>query len=193
MHTTLPRHFYADPDFYRVELERFFFNRWICAGRADQIPNPGDYFARALGNESVIVTRDTTGESHELFNVCRYGGTRLGDRPDGHFVERMQCPYHAWTYDLAGRLLAAPHMPKEFCRDEYPLHRAGCDAWDGHIFIFLGNDAARPSLATQLADLPARFAAWKMGDLRLGRRIVYDGKANWKPTVLNYNDGRHAP
>ena len=48
MHTTLPRRFYADPDFYRAELERFYFNRWICAGRADQIPHAGDYFTRSL-------------------------------------------------------------------------------------------------------------------------------------------------
>src|SRR5205807_4259170 len=49
MHLTLPRRFYADPDHYRSELDRFYFNRWICAGRADQIPKPGDYFTRTLG------------------------------------------------------------------------------------------------------------------------------------------------
>jgi len=47
MHTTLPRSFYTDPEFYKRELDRFYFNRWICAGRADQIPNAGDYFTRA--------------------------------------------------------------------------------------------------------------------------------------------------
>jgi glycine betaine catabolism A len=191
MHTTLPRRFYADPGFYRAELERFYFGRWICAGRADQIPDAGDFFTRTLADESVIVTRDTAGEIHALFNVCRHRGTRLCDRADGHFVERIQCPYHAWTYDLSGRLLAAPHMPKEFCRDDYPLHRAGCDVWDGHVFVFLGRDPA--PLREQLGDLPARFAAWNMGELRLGRRIVYDVKANWKLIVLNYSECLHCP
>ena len=205
MHTTLPRHFYADPDFYRLELERFFFERWICAGRADQIANPGDYFTRALGDESVIVTRDTSGEIHALFNVCRHRGTRLCDQPEGRFVERIQCPYHAWTYDLGGRLLAAPHMLPGFCKDDYPLHRAGCELWDGHIFVWLGGAAPpdgrhrvegqpfHPSLRDQLADLPQRFAAWEMSVLRLGRRIVYDVKANWKLIVLNYNECLHCP
>src|SRR5690242_16265301 len=57
MHTTLPRRFYADPEFYCAELERFYVNRWICAGRADQIPCAGDYFTRTIANESVIVAR----------------------------------------------------------------------------------------------------------------------------------------
>src|SRR4051812_23303750 len=75
MHTTLPRRFYADADFYRAELERFYFDRWICAGRADQIAQAGDYFTRTIGDETVIVTRDTAGGVHALFNVCRHRGT----------------------------------------------------------------------------------------------------------------------
>jgi len=191
MHKTQPRHFYADPDFYRAELERFYVERWICAGRADQIPNAGDYFVRTLAQESVIVTRDGAGGIHALFNVCRHRGTRICEKPEGHFVDRIQCPYHAWTYDLGGRLLAAPHMAPEFCKDEYPLHRAGCEVWDGHIFINLSD--RRGPLRDQLADLPDRFAAWRMADLRLGRRLVYDVKANWKLIVLNYNECLHCP
>jgi glycine betaine catabolism A len=198
MHLTLPRRFYADPDFYRAELDRFYFRRWICAGRADQIPRAGDFFTRTLADENVIVTRDASGEIHALFNVCRHRGTRLCERGEGHFVDRIQCPYHAWTYDLSGRLLAAPHMPPGFCKEDYPLHRAGCEVWDGHIFVHLGQAAAggpgrAGGLREQLADLPERFAAWRMGELRLGRRIVYDVKANWKLVVLNYNECLHCP
>jgi len=203
MHTTLPRRFYADPDHYRRELERFYFNRWICAGRADQIPNAGDYFTRSLADESVIVTRDENGDIHALFNVCRHRGTRLCERSEGHLPLRIQCPYHSWTYDMQGRLLAAPHMPPEFSREDYPLHRAGCELWDGHIFVFLGSALpalpappaphALPALSDQLAELPERFASYRMENLRLGRRIVYDVKANWKLIVLNYNECLHCP
>ena len=203
MHETLPRRFYADPEFYRAELERFYFNRWICAGRADHIPDAGDFFARTVGDESLLVTRHASGAIHALFNVCRHRGTRLCDRAEGHFVERIQCPYHAWTYDLDGRLLAARHMPPEFCADDYPLHRADCDVWDGNVFIRIGRvgqarqggQAGRVggTLRDQLADLPERFAAWRMSELRLGRRIVYDVKANWKLIVLNYNECLHCP
>ena len=121
MHTTLPRRFYADPAFYRAELERFYFNRWIYAGRADQIPDAGDYFVRVIGDESVIVTRDGSGEFHALFNVCRHRGTRLCEQTEGHFADRIQCPYHNWTYGLDGHLLAAPHMPPDFNKADYAI------------------------------------------------------------------------
>jgi Rieske 2Fe-2S family protein len=189
---TLPRRFYADPDFYRRELDRFYFDRWICAGRADQIPRSGDYFVRTLGDESVIIVRGDDGGVGAFFNVCRHRGTRICEASEGHFVERIQCPYHAWTYDLSGRLLAAPHMPPDFSRDRHPLHRAGCEVWDGNVFIRMGSDPGEP-LAAQLGDLPARFRNWAMGDLRLGRRIVYDVRANWKLIVLNFNECLHCP
>ncbi len=210
MHTTLPRRFYADPAFYARELERFYVRRWIAAGRADQIPHAGDYVTRTIGTESVIVARDGSGSIGAFFNVCRHRGTRLTEQAGGHFVDRIQCPYHAWTYDLQGRLLAAPHMPSDFCKDAYPLRRADCDLWDGHIFMNLASltDVTGTSLATdpahpaapvsrtlrdQLGDLPARFAGYGMADLRLGRRIVYDVKANWKLIVLNFNECLHCP
>src|SRR5690349_20797286 len=165
MPTTLPRRFYADPDFYRAELDRFYFARWICAGRADQIPCAGDFFTRALAEESVIVTRGEDGEIRALFNVCRHRGTRICSDAEGRFGDRIQCPYHAWNYDFAGRLLGAPHMPPDFRKEDYPLHRAGCEVWDGHIFVNLsaalaaqGGADASCSLRDQLADLPRRFA-----------------------------------
>jgi Rieske 2Fe-2S family protein len=82
-------------------------------------------------------------------------------------------------------------MEPGFSRNDYPLHPAGCDVWDGNIFINLAK--GHGPLHEQLDDLPERFDAWGMGDLRLGRRIVYDVKANWKLIVLNYNECLHCP
>jgi Rieske 2Fe-2S family protein len=78
-----------------------------------------------------------------------------------------------------------------FDQADYPLHRVSAGEWDGHVFISLA--AAPPPLAAQLADLPAKFANWQMQDLRLGHRIVYDLRANWKLIVQNYNECLHCP
>ena len=189
---TLPARYYTDPEIFRAELERFYFDRWICAGRADAIPNPGDYFLRDIAGESIIVTRDSGGSVRAFFNVCRHRGTRMCTDPEGAFDGRIRCPYHGWTYALDGSLLGAPHMdPTSFRASEYPLHAIRTELWDGHIFLHFGRDP-RPA-QTQLSGLGDKFAAWRMHELRLYRRTVYDVKANWKLIVLNYNECLHCP
>jgi glycine betaine catabolism A len=189
--TTLPARYYTDSDLFRDELERFYCQSWICAGRAHQIPTAGDYFLREVGDESIIITRDASSSMQAFFNVCRHRGTRICASAEGHFPGRIQCGYHGWTYGLDGNLIGAPHAPDRFCREDYPLNRIHTDVWDGHIFINLSSEPA--SLAGQLEDMPQKFAHWEMADLCIYRRIEYEVKANWKLIVLNYNECLHCP
>jgi len=189
--TTLPARYYTDPKVFRDELERFFCQMWVCVGRENQISQPGDYFLREIAGESIIITRDNRQTVQAFFNVCRHRGTRICPASEGHFAGRIQCGYHGWTYGLDGRLIGAPHMPESFRREDYPLNPVAAEIWDGHIFV---NLALEPQpLATQLADVPQKFAHWQMADLRLYRRKVYEVKANWKLIVLNYNECLHCP
>src|SRR5262245_31346293 len=120
---SLPGRYYTDPDVYRAELERFFFGMWVHAGRAEEVPASGDYVLRDVGGESLIVTRGEAGSIHAHYNVCRHRGTRLCEQPSGNFGGHIRCPYHAWAFDLTGRLVAAPQMDglPHFRREEFPL------------------------------------------------------------------------
>ena len=187
---TLPARYYTDAEQFRGELERFYFGRWICAGREEQIAKASDYFLREVGGESVIVTRDAGGGVRAFYNVCRHRGTRMCRDAEGAFSGRIQCPYHGWTYGLDGALMGAPHMGEGFRREEYPLHAVSVELWDGHVFLHFGD---APPLGEQLGALPEKFAAWRMSELKLARRIVYDVRANWKLIVLNYNECLHCP
>ena len=189
---TLPASYYTDPEIFRREIEKFYFDRWICAGRTEQIREPGDYFLREVGGESMIVTRDQSGTARAFYNVCRHRGTRMCTADSGKLPGRIQCPYHGWSYGLDGCLLGAPHMDEAaFSRQDYPLHSVHTGVWDGHLFIHLGRHP--DPLESQLGDLPQKFARWGMNDLRLHKRIVYDVKANWKLIILNYNECLHCP
>jgi glycine betaine catabolism A len=190
--TTLPQRYYTDAELFRAEIERFFFDRWICVGRAEQLARPGDYVVAEVADESVIVTRDLQGNLRAFYNVCRHRGTRLCVEAEGSFAgRRIVCPYHAWTYGLDGELLGAPQMDEDFSRADYPLHAVRVDAWEGHVFVHLG-EAAQP-LAEQLVPLTERFAPWQMALLERHRQIVYDVRANWKLIVANYNECLHCP
>ncbi len=189
--TTLPARYYTDPDLFRDELERFYCNTWICAGRAEQIPAPGDYFVREVARESIIITRDGSGLVRAFFNVCRHRGTRICAGAEGHFAGRIQCGYHGWTYGLDGGLIGAPHAQDGFRREDYPLNRVHAEVWDGYIFINLSSDPA--PLANQLEDLPEKFQHWQMAELKMYRRVEYEVKANWKLIMQNYNECLHCP
>jgi Rieske 2Fe-2S family protein len=189
----LPAYWYLDEAAFRRERERLLFREWFCAGRADQVERPGSLQVVDVAGESVLLVRTRAGELRAHYNVCRHRGTRLCEEERGRLGRSIQCPYHAWTYALDGRLLGAPHMEDvpHFNKQDYPLHRVHVDDWDGHLFI---NLADRPApLAEQLADLPSKFAPWRMSELRVGQRLVYDVKANWKLIIQNYNECLHCP
>jgi Rieske 2Fe-2S family protein len=191
--TTLPARAYTDADWFALEMERVFARMWLAAGRADQLEGVGTFVRRDVAGASVLLVRGGDGATRAFHNVCRHRGTRLCMDSGGAFQGSIQCPYHAWTYGLDGRLLAAPQMDEVdgFDRSDYPLRSIACETWDGHIFINL--DEAPGPLAAQLGELPRRFAPWRMQDLRLAHRIEYDVAANWKLVVQNYNECLHCP
>ena len=117
---TLPARYYTDPELFQQEVERFFFGSWICAGRVEQIQEPGEYFLRDVCGENVIVTRDSSGALRAFYNICRHRGTRMCTATEGKLPGRIQCPYHGWTYGLDGRLIGAPQMDEDFSREELP-------------------------------------------------------------------------
>lgn len=190
---TLPASYYVDPEHFTRERERFFGGMWVCVGRVEDVATPGDYILREICGESVIVTRDGSGVFRAFYNVCRHRGTQLCIEAKGHFADRIQCPYHAWTYGLDGRLLAAPHMDDApgFCRDEIALSAVAADVWDGHVFVSLAADPA--PLREQIGALAEKFRAWQMYELRRAYRVTYDVKANWKLLISNYSECLHCP
>jgi Rieske 2Fe-2S family protein len=190
---TLPAHYYTDTTWFDAEMDHIFAGMWINVCRIDQIGARGDFIRRDVANASVLVVGDGAGGARAFHNVCRHRGTRLCVADEGTFAGTIQCPYHAWTYDLEGRLIGAPLMDavEGFRREAFPLRSVHCDVWDGHVFINLA--AEPPPLGEQLGELPARFAPWHMQELRRVRRVEYDVRANWKLIVQNYNECLHCP
>jgi Rieske 2Fe-2S family protein len=146
-----------------------------------------------IAGESLIVLRDQSGERRAFYNVCRHRGTRLCDAERGRLSETIQCPYHAWTYALDGRLIGAPHMHEVegFNKKDYPLHAVALAEWEGFLFVNL--DPAAEPLARAFGPLAGRFARYHLPALRTVRRIEYEVRANWKLILQNYNECLHCP
>src|SRR4029453_12934867 len=190
---TLPARYYTDPVLFKQELDGLFGTMWFYAGRSEDAAKPGQFFIRETNGYDIFVTRSSAGAISAFHNVCRHRGTPLCAAAPGQFPGGIQCPYHAWTYDLDGRLIGAPHMDEvpHFRKADYPLMSVQAEEWDGHVFLNL-TERSEP-LSAQLGPLVEKFRGWNMQDLRLGRRIVYDVKANWKLVIQNYNECLHCP
>jgi len=188
---TLPRRYYVSSEIFSEEFERIFTQRWLCVGREDRIPHPGDYFLQPVGNESIIVLRDRAGGFRSYYNVCRHRGTRLCEETHGRFSETIQCPYHAWTYSLDGRLIGAPSSGdiEGFSKADYPLNRVAVEAWEGFLFINLAEEPE--PFARAYERLLGRFARFNLPNLAAARTIEYDVHSIWKLLFQNYSECYH--
>jgi Rieske 2Fe-2S family protein len=191
--TTLPREYYTSEEIFAAERERIFAARWICLGRADRIPEPGDYFLAEVAGESLIVTRGQDGALRAFFNVCRHRGTRLCEEEKGRFAKAIVCPYHSWSYGLDGALMGAPNMGDVpwFDKREFPLAAASVGVWEGFLFVNLSQGPEPFEQA--LGPLLGRFAPWRLPALASARRIAYDVRANWKLICQNFSECDHCP
>jgi glycine betaine catabolism A len=201
---TLAQQYFVSPEVFAEEQDRIFSKQWVLVGHQSQLAEAGDYFVAEAASESLIIVRDKGGELQGFYNVCRHRGTRLREDKNGH-LSAIQCPYHAWTYGLDGRLIGAPHMDQVpgFDKTDYSLHAANLALWEGFIFVNLadastrhGGQAARGgymSLEKWFAPLAGKFSHWNLPKLRAAKRIEYDVKANWKLMFENYSECYHCP
>ncbi len=189
---TLAQRFFVAADVFDEEQEKIFAGRWVLVGHQSEIARPGDFFLGDVAGESLIISRDRDDVVRGFYNVCRHRGTRLCEEARGH-AAAIQCPYHAWTYGLDGRLVGAPHMDEvnEFRNEEFSLHPVNLAIWEGFIFVNLGDDPT--PLEEWFAPLARKFSHWNLAKLRSVKRVEYDVKANWKLMFENYSECYHCP
>ncbi|MEY2451310.1 MAG: salicylate 5-hydroxylase large subunit [Acidimicrobiaceae bacterium] len=199
--TRVPLWIYSDEALYRRELDRFFYGpEWCFVGLSAEVPNAGDFKTTSIGERSVIITRDTTGELHALENRCAHRGVQLCHEPFGH-AARLRCPYHHWTYRLDGTLVGLPFrngvrgrggMDEDFDLADHPLARLVVHERNGVVFA-----AFDPTVEPFERWLGPKMLQWfdRVFDgrpLRVLGDIHQHINANWKLMFDNIKDPYHA-
>jgi glycine betaine catabolism A len=195
---TLPGGYYSDPNMFELEQQNIFEAMWFCAVRSSELSGPGVFRTVTVGRESVILTRTRQGVLRGFFNVCRHRGARLCTEGAGQVKRAFQCPYHAWTYDLEGKLVAAPNLTRmpDVDRDAYGLRQVHVREWLGYVWVCLADEP--PSFEQQvvgdvrdrLGDVTA-IDNYRVDSLELGHRETYDVAANWKLIIENFMECYH--
>jgi phenylpropionate dioxygenase-like ring-hydroxylating dioxygenase large terminal subunit len=190
---TFPARWYSDPAIYEFELERIFARAWQFAGPLAKLQRPGDHIVCQVGHVPLLVTRDRDGQLHGLINVCRHRAYPVAVA-DGRAMT-LQCRYHAWTYELDGRLHKAPRSERERCFDstDYSLLPASVDTWNGLVFV--NPDPQAPPLREAFPEFEplAREHGLDFADYRYHGRYSYEIAANWKVWVENASECYHCP
>lgn len=189
---SMPTGVYTSPDFLKLEQEHIFAREWVCAGRAEALPDKGDYIAFDLAGQPVVVLRDMNGTIRAHSNVCLH---RMSTLLEGRGNTKMiVCPYHAWSYGLDGRLRNAPHMERSdaFCKQDYALPAIRCETWEGWIYVSL--DPAIEPVATRFAELSERVTGrYRMADYVETFREEHVWNTNWKVLAENFMESYHLP
>jgi Rieske 2Fe-2S family protein len=184
----LDQRFYTDPEIYQLELDRIVTRNWILAGHASQIPDAGDYLVFSLANESAIIVRAKDGRVRAFANVCRHRGSLVCLENRGN-KRKFECPYHGWTYDLDGKLIAARSMQGGFNKEEYGLHPVSLKLLGGLVFVCFCDDP--PSLEGAQRNLAEPMALFDFENLKVAASKTYPIAANWKLAIENYQECYH--
>ncbi len=187
---SLPQAFYGDADVFAFDLAAIYARNWLVAGFEVELPGPSTMLALTIGRWPVLITRDRNGDLHAFHNSCRHRGAQLCD--DGrHAGSRLTCPYHRWTYDLAGKLAGAARMPDDFDRSQHGLKPIHIEAMAGVLYICLGDDA--PDFAPFRTAFEPLLAPHDLGNAKVAFESVLVEQANWKLVMENGRECYHCP
>lgn len=186
-----PGYVYSSQEVYEREKRLVFMKDWLMVGRAEEVQAPGQYFTMDVLGEPVLICRDQKGAVNAFVNACLHRGAEVasGSGQARAFV----CPYHGWTYDLAGKLRSAPGMAgvDQFDPAKCQLRRLSLGEWAGNLFISFDPDPI--PFSSYIAEFEKDFAFLKLENCRLGRRRVRELDCNWKLVIENLMDFMHVP
>ncbi len=191
---TLPGRYYYDNDIFNQELENIFYNTWQYACHISRVALPGQYFVRDIGDQSIIILRDSDNQLHAYHNVCQHRAHPLLEG-EGKLGKLIICPYHAWCYELTGELVAArgsDQMP-EFPKDQIHLQPVNLDTICGFLFVNL--DENPKPLSETFIGLEDEILALapEAKNLVKAHEQEFNLQANWKNSIENYCECYHCP
>ena len=189
---TLPSAWNFDPQIFEAEKRAIFARTWQLVGRTDMVTQPGQYFTTSVGDEPLVVVRDTAHKLRAFSNVCRH---RAGPVATGRGQRKVfKCGYHGWTYSLEGGLIGTPDFELVQCwmKEANGLPEFKVDTWGALVFVNLDCDSE--PIAKTVGGIENLFREpHNLAGMSLASRKEWHVGCNWKVYVDNYLEGYHIP
>ena len=187
----LPREYVCSNEVFDRETEAIFSTQWLCVARVSELKN--GLLPIEFEKHKIVIAQSKSSDVKAFRNFCRHRGSQLVTESNCEQLgQRIQCPYHAWTYDRNGKLVSAPNMDgvDGFDASEFGLLEIECEVLAGFVWV---NFAPKESLERFLQPLNSQLAEWSVGELEVVETIEYQVNANWKLIFQNYNECYHCP
>jgi phenylpropionate dioxygenase-like ring-hydroxylating dioxygenase large terminal subunit len=185
---------YTDPRRFEAERRTVLSKSWQVVCRSAEIANPGEFVTWAGHGETIIVTRQRDGQVGGFHNVCQHRGARIINESSG-CARRFTCRWHSWVYDLKGSVVGVPDR-EDFDEREMDALAAPpvkCAEWGGWVWAVLGGPGAAPPLLEWLGEqITTDLGAYRMQDMKLVEKLVWDVPVNWKVIIDAFNENYHA-
>ncbi|MFI9844660.1 SRPBCC family protein [Nonomuraea sp. NPDC051941] len=182
---------YTDVKWFDVDQRAIFARTWQWLCHVEKLREAGSYVTGTVAGMPIVAVRDEAGTLRAFYNVCKH---RAHELLSGSGVRRsIVCPYHAWNFDLTGRLRRARNTgampgfdPSAVCLDQIQVAEFG-----GMVYVNL--DPGATPLPEQAGGLKAEIEARApdVAKLTLARRLTYDIASNWKNVVDNFLECYH--
>lgn len=188
----IPGRIYHSPEIYATEKRAIFLKDWLCVGRVEEAPSPGDYFTVNIVGEPVLIVRNKEGVLNAFGNTCAHRGVEVASG-SGHAAQgTLSCPYHGWVYDLDGMAIGTPFMRgvKDFNGKKCRLPAIRLGTWAGWIFVCFDENTMPLDKFVEIFD--DSFGFLRQEDCMLADKLVFEVDCNWKLVVENLLDTYHA-
>lgn len=194
----LPAFVYSDPQWFAAEREAIFGKGWMAIAFMSDVPEPGSIAPIEIAGWSLLVTRSRDNELRVFHNICPHRGMRLADQAKTH-CGGVTCPWHAWTFDLKGKLIGTPNIggpgtrtQEGFERDGHGLMEVRSATWLDVIFVNM--DGTAPSIEDYTATFRHRLREFDLGRTAFSSLAYeYDYACNWKIAIEGGIEDYHIP
>jgi Rieske 2Fe-2S family protein len=186
--TPLDRGFYCGDEEYRLDLDMIWYRDWLFMGHDCEVARAGDYMTVQIGEYPILIVRDREGTLRAFHNSCRHRGSRICSAEHGN-SPRLVCPYHQWTYQLDGRLLAARDMGATFDRALYGLKPVHCTSVGGYVWVCVAKVA--PDFEPIRKHIEPYFLPHDMRETKVAFESTIVERANWKLVWENNRECYH--
>jgi nitrite reductase/ring-hydroxylating ferredoxin subunit len=181
---------YLDDDLWRSEISAVHRRVPLPLALSCELASAGSYKAIDVAGTPVVITRDQEGRLHAMVNACRHRGSPVVAAGCGS-ARRLVCPYHSWSYDLAGTLhgVYGDKTFGEVDRAERSLLSLPVAERAGIVFVGL-SPGAPWDIDDWLGGLQPLLAGLGLADLHHHSTVELAGP-NWKTTLDGYLETYH--